>query len=119
MRGAIEQIVRRGRSRGLGVTMITQRSAVLNKDVLTQTDVLIVMRTTGPHDVKAIASGSTPSRDEEAPRCSTRCRRSKTGEAWVWNPERDLSKPRQVRARKTFDSSRTPKAGERRSRSRE
>lgn len=36
MRGAIEQIVRRGRSRGLGVTLITQRSAVLNKDVLTQ-----------------------------------------------------------------------------------
>jgi uncharacterized protein len=51
MAGAIEQLVRRGRSRGLGVTLITQRSAVLNKDVLTQADVLIVMRTTGPQDV--------------------------------------------------------------------
>jgi hypothetical protein len=50
MVGAIEQLVRRGRGRGIGLTMITQRSASLNKSVLEQTDVLIVMRTTGPRD---------------------------------------------------------------------
>jgi DNA helicase HerA-like ATPase len=33
--GAIEDLVRRGRARGLGVTLVTQRAAVLNKDVLT------------------------------------------------------------------------------------
>jgi uncharacterized protein len=33
--GAIEDLVRRGRARGLGVTLVTQCAAVLNKDVLT------------------------------------------------------------------------------------
>ena len=34
----MEDLVRRGRARGLGITLITQRPAVLNKDVLTQVD---------------------------------------------------------------------------------
>ncbi len=34
--GAMEDIVRRGRKRGIGCTMITQRPAVINKNVLTQ-----------------------------------------------------------------------------------
>jgi len=34
MLGAIEDLVRRGRARGIGVTLVTQRSALLNKDVL-------------------------------------------------------------------------------------
>lgn len=40
MLGALDEIVRRGRIRGLGCTLVTQRSAVLNKDVLTQAEVL-------------------------------------------------------------------------------
>src|SRR3972149_3670522 len=47
---AWENIVRRGRSRGLGITMITQRSAALNKNVLTQIETLFVLRTTSPQD---------------------------------------------------------------------
>jgi uncharacterized protein len=35
MLGAVEDLVRRGRARGIGVTLVTQRSAVLNKDVPT------------------------------------------------------------------------------------
>ncbi|HMJ10536.1 MAG TPA: hypothetical protein VK524_03970, partial [Polyangiaceae bacterium] len=51
---AWENIVRRGRARGLGMTLITQRSAAVNKNVLTQVQTLIAMRTTGPQDRKAI-----------------------------------------------------------------
>lgn len=48
--GAFEDIVRRGRARGLGITLITQRAAVINKDVLTQVEVLITLRTISPQD---------------------------------------------------------------------
>jgi len=51
---AFENIVRRGRNRGIGCTLITQRSAVLNKNVLEQVQTLIPMRTTGPNDIEAI-----------------------------------------------------------------
>ena len=108
MVGAISLIVKRGRSRGLGMTFITQRSASLNKDVLDQADVLIVMRTLGPRDRKAI-EGWIEHQDAEGmnevlPSLPT----LQTGEAWVWNPQRDLLRRVQVRMRRTFDSSETP-----------
>jgi DNA helicase HerA-like ATPase len=52
--GAVEDLVRRGRARGIGVTLVTQRSAVLNKDVLTQAEVLVALRTIAPQDRSAI-----------------------------------------------------------------
>lgn len=52
--GAIEDLVRRGRARGIGVTLVTQRAAVLNKDVLTQAEVLVALRTIAPQDREAI-----------------------------------------------------------------
>jgi uncharacterized protein len=111
MRGAIEQVVRRGRSRGLGLTMVTQRSAVLNKDVLSQADVLIAMRTTSPHDVAAIKLWISAHADDELGVVSS-LPSLDTGEAWVWNPERGLLDRVGIRIRRTFDSSSTPKAGE-------
>lgn len=113
MRGAIEQIVRRGRSRGIGLTMVTQRSAVLNKDVLSQADVLIAMRTTSPHDTAAIKLWVAAHGDDEQGVIAS-LPSLETGEAWVWNPERSLLDRVHVRQRATFDSSATPKAGEHR-----
>jgi DNA helicase HerA-like ATPase len=46
MLGAFEAIVRRGRIRGLGATLISQRAAVINKNVLTQTECLIALQVT-------------------------------------------------------------------------
>lgn len=51
---AIDSIVRRGRGRGLGCTMITQRPAVLNKNVLTQVDASILLNISGETDLKTI-----------------------------------------------------------------
>lgn len=113
MRGAIEQIVRRGRSRGLGLTMVTQRSAVLNKDILSQADVLIAMRTTSPHDVAAIKLWISAHADDELGVVES-LPSLETGDAWVWNPERGLLERVRIRRRRTFDSSATPKAGEQR-----
>ncbi len=115
MTAAIEQIVRRGRSRGLGITMITQRSAVLNKDVLEQTDLLIAMRTTGPKDREAIELWvKGPKGDTSGAEIIDSLPSLETGEAWIWNPEREIRERVRIRRRQTFDSSSTPKAGERR-----
>jgi hypothetical protein len=113
--GALEAIVRRGRIRGLGVVLITQRSAVLNKNVLTQIEVLVAMQTTGPQDRAAIdewvsGNGSREERDLVLGSLASLER----GEAWVWSPSwlRQLKRVR-IRARETFDSSKTPEAGAR------
>ncbi|MEA2677188.1 MAG: hypothetical protein QOJ81_1329 [Chloroflexota bacterium] len=112
--GALESIVRRGRIKGLGCLLITQRAAVLNKNVLTQTEVLIVMQTTGPQDRTAIdawieGNGTA----EERAQVMSSLASLERGEAWVWSPSflRILQRVR-IRARKTFDSSRTPEPGE-------
>lgn len=54
MVGAWQRLVKMGRFKGIGVTLVSQRSAAVNKDVLEQVDNLIVLRTTGPRDREAI-----------------------------------------------------------------
>jgi hypothetical protein len=52
--GHIEEIVRRGRVRGFLPWLITQRPAVVHKDVLSQADILIAMKLTSSQDRDAI-----------------------------------------------------------------
>ena len=52
--GRIEEIVRRGRVRGFVPWLITQRPAVLHKDVLSQADILVSMKLTSSQDRAAI-----------------------------------------------------------------
>ena len=52
--GHIEEIVRRGRVRGFIPWLITQRPAVVHKDVLSQADILIAMKLTSSQDRDAI-----------------------------------------------------------------
>ena len=105
---AWENVVRRGRQRGLGITMITQRSAALNKSVLTQIETLVVLRTTSPQDRKAIQAwvehhGQSLELLESLPGLED-------GEAWVWSPHwLKVVKRVRFRLRETFDSAATPK----------
>lgn len=114
MLGAIEALVRRGRQRGIGATFITQRPAVLNKNVLTQIEVLIVLQLTAPQDRAAIEDwirghGTREQSDQLLQSLASLQR----GQAWFWSPSRyDLFKRVQIRQRETFDSSRTPAVGE-------
>lgn len=114
--GAIEDLVRRGRARGLGCTLITQRPAVLHKDVLTQAEVLVALRMTGPRDVAAIDEWVRLHADpDQAAEVKRSLPSLPVGTAWVWSPGwLDVLERVQVRRRTTFDSSATPKAGERR-----
>lgn len=110
--GITENIVRRGRNNGIGITLGTQRPAVLNKDVLTQVDGLFVGRMLGPNDRNAIDAwvgehGDTKqgkSIKDELPDLAT-------GECWVWIPEQGVLKKVTIREASTFDSSPTRKRG--------
>lgn len=113
MLGATEDLVRRGRARGIGLTMCTQRAAVLNKDVLTQVEVLITLRTLSPQDQAAaeawVKAKGLGKHDEYMASLAD----LPIGTAWFWSPGwLDLFKRVQVRKRTTFNSSATPKVGQ-------
>lgn len=116
MLGAVEDLVRRGRARGIGVTLITQRAAVLNKDVLTQTECLVALRTTSPQDRKAIEGWIDVVADRsERDRVMQSLPSLPIGDAWIWSPGwLGILKRVKIRKKRTFDSSATPKAGRRR-----
>lgn len=112
--GAIEDIVRRGRARGLGVTLITQRAAVLNKNVLTQVEVMVALRTIAPQDRAALDAWvqvhGTPA---ERQALMDSLPSLPIGTAWFWSPGwLSIFQKVKVRARRTFDSSATPKVGQ-------
>lgn len=111
--GAVDTVVRRGRARGLGVTLVTQRSAAINKDVLTQIEVLVAFRTIAPQDRAAIEAWIEVHADRvEAKAVLQSLASLEIGEAWVWSPAwlGKLARVR-IRRRRTFDSSATPEVG--------
>ena len=108
----MENLVRRGRNRGIGVTMASQRAATLNKDVLTQVDALVAMRVTAPQDRDAIrewvrGQGTADDWEKIAPSLPA----LENGECWWWIPEKKILKQVQVRGTRTFDSSPTRTRG--------
>lgn len=111
--GAMDNIVRRGRKKGIGCTLITQRSSVLNKNVLSQADMLVALGCSHPRDIDAIAEWvkrhASPARAVEMMNSLPSLPR---GEAWIWNPAAEIFKRVSIRDRRTFDSGATPKAGE-------
>lgn len=104
---AFVTIVRRGRQRGLGVTMITQRSAAISKDVLSQAGTLVAFRSTSPHDRDSIEKWLKSNTDAEA-RLADHLPTLENGEAILWSPN-FLRLTRRVRFRlcRTFDSGKT------------
>ena len=111
--GATDDIVRRGRKKGIGCTLITQRASVLNKNVLSQADMLVALGCSHPLDLDAIEKwvrrNADPARAKEMMSSLPALPR---GVAWAWNPSQHLFKKIAIRQRRTFDSGATPKAGE-------
>lgn len=116
MLGEMDRMVRWGRSSGIGCTLITQRSAKVNKDVTTQAETLIAFRTTGPQDRDAIDNWIKfhACQDRREALLSS-LPELETGTAWVWSPEwLEVFDRYQFRRRQTYDSGATPKVGEHR-----
>jgi phage terminase small subunit len=111
--GAVEDIVRRGRLRGLGCTLVTQRPQVLSKDVLTQAEMLVTLGMSHPKDISAIKEWvDVHATIEESKKMMDSLPTLPVGEAWFWAPGwGDLFEHINVRQRITFNSGKTPKAG--------
>jgi hypothetical protein len=111
--GATNDIVRRGGILGIGCTLITQRAAVINKDVISQVDMLTLLRQHYIADLEQIVKWVTVVKAKDKAKEMVESLPSlKKGEAWFWNPEIDLFLRASVRQKETFDSGRTPKVGE-------
>lgn len=113
--GAVEDIVLQGRRRGLGCTLISQRPALVSKNVLTQCGTLIALRLVGPQDRAAVEDWVEAHADKAlAKELLASLPSLARGEGWVWSPgwlrtmQRVTFRPRQ-----TFDSSATPEVGKR------
>jgi uncharacterized protein len=111
--GAVDQIVRRGRIRGLGVTMISQRSAEISKSILSQCSVLIAHRASHPTDLEPIFDWMKANARDRMDEVRGTIAKLKNGEAWVMSPELlGVFDRYAIRDRETFNSSATPAPGE-------
>lgn len=115
LQNRMEQIVRRGRIRGFIPWLITQRPAVLSKDVLSQADGLVAFKLTASQDRKAIGEWVKGQADEgQWSKIDAQLPTMQQGQGVIWLPGRGILTTAQFPPKQTFDSSRTPKRGERR-----
>jgi uncharacterized protein len=113
LQNLMEQIVRRGRVKGFIPWLITQRPAVLSKDVLSQADGLVAMKLTSSQDRDALGAwieGQADRSDEK--RMLAKLPTMQKGHGIVWIPGRGVLEEAAFPAKSTFDSSSTPKRGE-------
>lgn len=114
--GAFQAIVRRGGLHGLGTTLISQRPALVNKSVLTQLDLLVLLRLVAGNDQDAVDKNYLSRAMGKVQRLEVMGSLASlpVGEGWFFEPGEDLLVRARVRERRTFNSSATPKPGERR-----
>ncbi len=113
--GMMVEVAKRGRTPGIMLLQITQRSSDISKKVLDETEVLVALRTTSPRDQDALESWfrHVPKEQQDRKRILLETwSKLPNGTAWFWWPEADLFQQVRVRTARTFDSSATPKFGE-------
>ena len=108
---AFEDLVKRGGNRNIGMAMITQRSADFNKNLLTQSDCLIVGRLTAPQDKQAIQAWVEKHSEKDKKELNAwydSLSHLKKGEVWVWNDDEEfpIFQKVQFRKRETFHATR-------------
>lgn len=112
---AWQQFAEEGRNVGLGLCVLTQRSARMNKDIAELADAMIAFRTIGPNSLGAVLDwlGEHVERSRIKD-LSEQVRKLPRGSALVVSPGwLEIEKVVPMRMRRTFDSSATPKPGER------
>jgi hypothetical protein len=115
--GHMENIVRRGRVKGFMPWLISQRPAVLNKNVLSQVDGLVAFMLTASQDRKPLGEWVSAQADEGAwPSIYGQLPTLPIGTGVVWLPRRNMLQTAKFPPKLTFDSSATPKRGEKRQR---
>lgn len=114
---AIDRLVRLGRNFGYGATLISQRFATVNKDVLEQCENLLAGACVGKNDRKACEDWiAEVVEDTESEKKADQFIKSLTGllsgTGWFWSPRwLKIFKQVQIRARKTFHPGATRTVG--------
>lgn len=112
MIGAFEDIVRLGRNYGLGVSLIDQRPQSVNKEVLSQTELLIVHQLTGKHERKEIEAWVSE-KATEGEESLSEVKNLQPGECFFWSPGlMRCFRKLKVGKKSTYDASATPELGE-------
>jgi hypothetical protein len=88
----MNNLVKRGGNWNLGCVLMTQRSASINKDVLTQSDILMIGRLNAPQDKAAIQAwveraGATDESRKQLAKWYDSLNELDRGEMWVWKPD--------------------------------
>jgi len=116
MLNRMETICRRGAGRGIGVLLVSQRSAALHKGCLSQTELMIAHQTTAPQDKDAIKAWVVDHGDEDQrENFMKEITKLKTGTAIAWSPSwLEIYEQVSVRKKETYDSGESPRVGKRR-----
>jgi hypothetical protein len=109
---ALERLIRLGRNRGYGYTLISQRPATVDKDCLSQTENLVVLRTVGAHDRKALSEWMTTKTGQDGEKFLDDLQSLENGSGYFWSPhwKKEFAKIN-VRERETFHPGETRKIG--------
>lgn len=101
---AVSNLIVMGRNRGIGVTLINQRAATINKDVLTQIDTLLAFQNTSPQDRKALADWvEYHSAEGDFKKFMDSLPSLAKGKGWIWSPEfMGVFEKIEIRKRETF-----------------
>jgi DNA helicase HerA-like ATPase len=101
---AVEALVVMERNRVIGVTLINQRAATINTDVLTQLDTLLAFRNVSPQDRKALKDWvEYHSAEGDFEKFMASLPSLPTGEGWIWSPEfLGIFERIHIRKRETF-----------------
>ena len=110
---AVDTVVRRGRQYGIGLTMITQRPAVMNKDVLSQADIWFFMNLISDQDLTAVKNVIQHIGEGKVNDIVNKIVKYKAGEALIYSPEwlgtvEDI----RFRQKETYHAGKTPELGE-------
>ena len=117
---AMSHIVRRGRKKGIGSTLITQRPAELNASVRTMVEMLFVLGMSHNLDIDAVEKWMRVRKKKRGANVAYELQEQmiesldslQRGDAWVWAPRMGIHKRFRARAKHTFDSGATPKPGQ-------
>jgi hypothetical protein len=112
--GTVSRLVKQGGGKGLGVTLITQRPADLNKKVLSQVEMVTALRMSHKLDIDPVIDWIRRQVNEEfAVEVEAALPKLKVGEGFFCSDSLGIGGQLvQIRRLRTFDSSATPKVGE-------
>lgn len=117
MLSLVRRVIKQGRTSGLGISLITQSPATLDKRVMNMCETLVAMRVVGAQDFDAVEKWFKVylRKKEDLETIVSQLPTLKAGQGVFYSPAwLEVSRVVQFRMTETFDSRKTPKVGERR-----